>query len=116
MPSWKFTACSKRGGSDGPAEFYLRKLAAVEGDGDLENWTGFVDLAETNFYFLSASSSSGNAGAAFVIAFAFGNFCSNLFSAAIFRTSRAINRPHESSAMIATTTGTAILQPAFLRS
>jgi hypothetical protein len=76
--------------------------------------TSFRRLAETNFYFLSDSSSGGNAGAVFVIAFAFLNFCSNLFSAATFRASRAINKPHESSAMA--TTATAILQLAFLRS
>jgi adenylate cyclase len=35
-----------RGGSDGPSEFYLRKLAALEGDGRLENWTGVVELSE----------------------------------------------------------------------
>jgi hypothetical protein len=35
-----------RGLSDGPSEFYLRKLAALEGDGRLENWTGIVELSE----------------------------------------------------------------------
>jgi adenylate cyclase len=35
-----------RGGSDGPSEFYLRKLAVLEGDGRLENWTGVVELSE----------------------------------------------------------------------
>jgi hypothetical protein len=35
-----------RGGSDGPSEFYLRKLAALEEKGHLENWTGVVELSE----------------------------------------------------------------------
>jgi adenylate cyclase len=35
-----------RGGSDGPSEFYLRKLAVLEQNGDLENWTGIVELSE----------------------------------------------------------------------
>lgn len=35
-----------RGGSDGPSEFYLRKLAALEENGHLENWTGVVELSE----------------------------------------------------------------------
>jgi len=35
-----------RGGSDGPAEFYLRKIAALEGNGRPENWTGVVELSE----------------------------------------------------------------------
>ena len=35
-----------RGGSDGPAEFYLRKIAALEGTGRPENWTGVVELSE----------------------------------------------------------------------
>jgi len=35
-----------RGGSDGPSEFYLRKLAALEGNGHHEDWTGIVELSE----------------------------------------------------------------------
>jgi adenylate cyclase len=35
-----------RGGADGPSEFYLRKLAALDGNGSLENWTGVVELSE----------------------------------------------------------------------
>lgn len=35
-----------RGGSDGPSEFYLRKLGALEENGDLKNWTGVVELSE----------------------------------------------------------------------
>jgi hypothetical protein len=95
---------------------WRRKLSANCTDfveGAVAAATSFWQLAETNFYFLSGSASGGNVGAAFVIAFPRANFLSNLFSAATFRTSRAINRPHESSVMIATT-ATAILQPAFL--
>jgi hypothetical protein len=36
-----------RGGSDGPSEFYLRKMAALEEDVFyLESWTGIVELSE----------------------------------------------------------------------
>lgn len=35
-----------RGGSDGPSEFYLRKIAALEANGHLENWSGVVELTE----------------------------------------------------------------------
>jgi adenylate cyclase len=35
-----------RGGSDGPAEFYLRKLTALEEHDRPENWTGVVALSE----------------------------------------------------------------------
>ena len=35
-----------RGGSDGPSEFYLRKLAILEKNSDLKNWTGVVELSE----------------------------------------------------------------------
>ena len=35
-----------RGGSDGPSEFYLRKLAALEANGHHEDWTGIVELSE----------------------------------------------------------------------
>ena len=38
--------CEMRGGSDGPSEFYLRKLAALETNGHHENWTGVVELSE----------------------------------------------------------------------
>lgn len=35
-----------RGGSDGPSEFYLRKIAPLEAKRDLEQWTGIVELSE----------------------------------------------------------------------
>lgn len=35
-----------RGGSDGPSEFYLRKIAGLEENGHLENWTGVVEFTE----------------------------------------------------------------------
>jgi adenylate cyclase len=35
-----------RGGSDGPAEFYLKKIAALEANGHSEHWTGIVELTE----------------------------------------------------------------------
>lgn len=35
-----------RGGSDGPSEFYLRKIAGLEANGHLENWTGVVEFTE----------------------------------------------------------------------
>jgi len=35
-----------RGGFDGPAEFYLKKIAALEANGHSENWTGVVQLTE----------------------------------------------------------------------
>lgn len=35
-----------RNGSDGPAEFYLRKIAGLEANGHLEDWTGVVELSE----------------------------------------------------------------------
>lgn len=35
-----------RGGSDGPSEFYLRKISDFEANGHLENWTGIVELSE----------------------------------------------------------------------
>lgn len=35
-----------RGGNDGPAEFYLRKIAALEKDGRVEYWTGVIELSE----------------------------------------------------------------------
>lgn len=35
-----------RGGSDGPSEFYLRKIAALEANGHHEDWTGVVELSE----------------------------------------------------------------------
>jgi len=34
-----------RGGSDGPAEFYLRKIAILRGQ-DLKNWDGIIELSE----------------------------------------------------------------------
>lgn len=35
-----------RGGSDGPSEFYLRKITQLEPNGQPENWTGIVELSE----------------------------------------------------------------------
>ena len=35
-----------RGGSDGPSEFYLRKITQLEPNGHLEDWTGIVELSE----------------------------------------------------------------------
>jgi adenylate cyclase len=35
-----------RDGSDGPAEFYLRKIAGLKANGQQEDWTGIVELAE----------------------------------------------------------------------
>lgn len=37
--------CQLRGGSDGPAEFYLRKIAVLRGQ-DLKNWDGIIELSE----------------------------------------------------------------------
>jgi adenylate cyclase len=38
-------ACQLRGGSDGPAEFYLRKIATFGGQ-DLREWSGIIELSE----------------------------------------------------------------------
>jgi adenylate cyclase len=38
-------ACQLRGGSDGPAEFYLRKTATFGGQ-DLREWSGIIELSE----------------------------------------------------------------------
>jgi adenylate cyclase len=35
-----------RGGSDGPSEFYLRKISALETNGHREGWTGIVELSD----------------------------------------------------------------------
>lgn len=35
-----------RGGSDGPSEFYLRKIASFEAHGQNDDWTGIVELSE----------------------------------------------------------------------
>jgi|GEM_PF-5501131 len=35
-----------RGGTDGPSEFYLRKIMDLEANGHLEDWTGVVELSE----------------------------------------------------------------------
>jgi adenylate cyclase len=35
-----------RGGKDGPSEFYLRKISALETNGHLEDWTGIVELSD----------------------------------------------------------------------
>jgi adenylate cyclase len=37
--------CQLRGSSDGPAEFYLRKIAVLQGQ-DLKNWDGIIELSE----------------------------------------------------------------------
>ena len=37
--------CQLRGGSDGPAEFYLRKIATLRGH-DLREWSGIIELSE----------------------------------------------------------------------
>ena len=38
-------ASQLRGGSDGPAEFYLRKISILRGQ-DLKNWDGIIELSE----------------------------------------------------------------------
>lgn len=35
-----------RGGSDGPSEFYLKKITKLEANHDRETWTGIVELTE----------------------------------------------------------------------
>jgi adenylate cyclase len=35
-----------RGGADGPSEFYLRKISALQNNGHREGWTGIVELSE----------------------------------------------------------------------
>ena len=35
-----------RGGTDGPSEFYLRKISALQTNGHREGWTGIVELSE----------------------------------------------------------------------
>ena len=35
-----------RGGSDGPSEFYLRKITGLKTNDHLESWTGIVELSE----------------------------------------------------------------------
>ncbi len=35
-----------RGGMDGPSEFYLRKITALQKNGQREGWTGIVELSE----------------------------------------------------------------------
>lgn len=35
-----------RGGKDGPSEFYLKRIAGLQKNGPLENWTGVVELSE----------------------------------------------------------------------
>jgi adenylate cyclase len=35
-----------RGGADGPSEFYLRKIRALETNGHIEDWTGIVELSD----------------------------------------------------------------------
>jgi adenylate cyclase len=36
----------QRGGSDGPSEFYITKIAQMEKEGTLEEWTGVVKLSD----------------------------------------------------------------------
>jgi len=38
-------ACQLRGGSDGPAEFYLRKIVILRSR-NLQNWDGIIELSE----------------------------------------------------------------------
>ncbi|MGH8094562.1 MAG: CHASE2 domain-containing protein [Chthoniobacterales bacterium] len=38
--------CELRGGSDGPAEFYLRKIAALSSQEKGEDWDGIIELSE----------------------------------------------------------------------
>jgi adenylate cyclase len=35
-----------RGGTDGPSEFYLRKITGLEANGHREGWTGIVELSD----------------------------------------------------------------------
>jgi hypothetical protein len=35
-----------RGGTDGPSDFYLRNITKLEANGELENWTGVVELTD----------------------------------------------------------------------
>jgi adenylate cyclase len=35
-----------RGGTDGPSEFYLRRISGLEANGQLDGWTGIVELSE----------------------------------------------------------------------
>jgi len=37
--------CQLRGGSDGPAEFYLRRIAKLRSE-DAKNWNGIIELSE----------------------------------------------------------------------
>jgi hypothetical protein len=37
--------CQLRDGFDGPAEFYLRKIAILRGQ-DVKNWDGIIELSE----------------------------------------------------------------------
>ena len=37
--------CQLRGGSDGPAEFYLRRIAKLQSE-DVKNWNGIIELSE----------------------------------------------------------------------
>lgn len=39
-------AVEKRGGTDGPSEFYLKTLSHLDFEKVRENWTGLVELAE----------------------------------------------------------------------
>jgi adenylate cyclase len=38
--------CELRGGSDGPAEFYLRRIAKLSEQERAENWNGIIELSE----------------------------------------------------------------------
>jgi adenylate cyclase len=42
---WMNRTCQLRGGSDGPAEFYLRKIAVLRSQ-DVKNWNGIIELSE----------------------------------------------------------------------
>jgi hypothetical protein len=38
--------CQLRGGFDGPAQFYLQKIATLQGQDGMENWDGVIVLSE----------------------------------------------------------------------
>ena len=42
---WMNRTCQLRGGSDGPAQFYLRKIAVLRSQ-DVKNWNGIIELSE----------------------------------------------------------------------
>jgi adenylate cyclase len=38
--------CQLRAGFDGPAQFYLRKIATLRAQDHVKNWTGVIELSE----------------------------------------------------------------------